>query len=110
MNVSHEDAIEHIKLYFEKKGYRLDVYESPNDITWSLFSNLDRITFGFINKKDLKIYEYPIPYEKIYANYLSNAEFPIYDYPTLQLRIYNFPKYFPIEKFCLLVDLMPYDS
>ncbi len=107
------EAKSHVLLLFEKMKLKIRT-ESHFGITdWSIHDFSERLlTSGHFHPEELSEEEKPIPYVRIYEEDLSDKRYYL-AFPSTgefpNFVFFHFPKLLPIGRFCLEVDLMPFN-
>jgi hypothetical protein len=101
------DVKAHVLLLFEKMRLKIRT-ESHFGITdYGIHDFSERLlTSGHFHPESLSEEELPIPYVRIYEEELSDKHYFL-AFPNFEF--FHFPKLFPIGRFCLEVDLMPFN-
>lgn len=107
------DLKAHVLLLLKKMKLKIRT-ESHFGITdWSLHDFSERLlTAGHFHPESLSEEELPIPYVRIYEEELSDKHYFLAfpstgDFPNFEF--FHFPKLLPMGRFCLEVDLMPFN-
>ncbi len=107
------EVVSHILLLFRKMKLKLKTEVHFGTTYWSVHDSSERmLTLGRFHAESLDERERPVPYERIYGEHLSSRFYYIalpVNANEYKWEFFNFPKLNPTGKFCIEVDLMPFN-